>query len=133
MRALTVRQPWAFLIVEGEKKIEWRSWATKYRGQIVITSSARKPPAGCLLWDDEPLPQEKLICSAALGLVNLVDCRPFTADDLHDAFMADWPEEEPVSGYAWVLENARKIEPVPVKGKLNLWRMDDSISLSLAK
>lgn len=36
MKALSIRQPWAWLIVNGHKDIENRSWRTKYRGQVLI-------------------------------------------------------------------------------------------------
>ena len=36
MKVLTVKQPWATLIVEGIKKYEFRSWKTKYRGEVLI-------------------------------------------------------------------------------------------------
>jgi hypothetical protein len=43
MKALSIRQPWAWLIVNGHKGIENRSWNTKYRGPVLIHASARKP------------------------------------------------------------------------------------------
>ncbi|WP_312903576.1 ASCH domain-containing protein [Stutzerimonas nitrititolerans] len=36
MKALSIRQPWAWLIVNGYKDIENRSWATRYRGPVLI-------------------------------------------------------------------------------------------------
>ena len=39
MKALTIKQPWASLIMQGIKKYEFRSWQTKYRGDILIHSS----------------------------------------------------------------------------------------------
>ena len=36
MRALSIRQPWAWLIVNGYKDIENRSWQTKYRGPFFV-------------------------------------------------------------------------------------------------
>lgn len=36
MRALSVRQPWAWLIVHGGKDIENRSWHTKFRGRFLV-------------------------------------------------------------------------------------------------
>lgn len=36
MKALTLIQPWATLIMLGEKQIETRSWNTKYRGKLAI-------------------------------------------------------------------------------------------------
>lgn len=41
MKALTVRQPWASLIVRGGKDIENRNWATRYTGLVAIHSSAK--------------------------------------------------------------------------------------------
>jgi hypothetical protein len=39
MKALSIRQPWAWLIVNGWKDIENRSWPTKYRGDLLIHAS----------------------------------------------------------------------------------------------
>lgn len=39
MKALSIRQPWAWLIVNGFKDIENRSWHTKYRGPVLIHAS----------------------------------------------------------------------------------------------
>lgn len=39
MRALSIRQPWAWLIVEGHKDIENRDWSTAFRGQVLIHAS----------------------------------------------------------------------------------------------
>lgn len=43
MKAISIRQPWAWLIVNGFKDIENRSWRTKYRGPVLIHASAAKP------------------------------------------------------------------------------------------
>lgn len=39
MKAISIRQPWAWLIVNGYKDIENRSWDTKYRGMVLIHAS----------------------------------------------------------------------------------------------
>lgn len=39
MKALSIRQPWAWLIVNGFKDIENRVWDTKYRGMVLIHAS----------------------------------------------------------------------------------------------
>lgn len=36
MKALSIRQPWAWLIVNGHKDIENRNWPTRYRGPVLI-------------------------------------------------------------------------------------------------
>lgn len=35
-KAITIRQPWAWLIIHGGKDIENRTWSTKYRGRILV-------------------------------------------------------------------------------------------------
>lgn len=39
MKALSIKQPWAWLIVRGLKDIENRQWLTNYRGDILIHAS----------------------------------------------------------------------------------------------
>lgn len=39
MKALSIRQPWAWLIIHGHKPVENRSWATKFRGAFLIHAS----------------------------------------------------------------------------------------------
>lgn len=41
MKALSIRQPWAWLIVNGHKDIENRSWPTRFRGPVLIHASKR--------------------------------------------------------------------------------------------
>ena len=36
MKALTIKEPWASLIINGYKEYEFRSWKTNYRGKILI-------------------------------------------------------------------------------------------------
>lgn len=43
MKALSIRQPWAWLIANGYKDIENRSWRTNYRGPVLIHASAAMP------------------------------------------------------------------------------------------
>ena len=39
MKALSIQQPWAWLIVNGFKRVENRRWKTGYKGPLAITSS----------------------------------------------------------------------------------------------
>ena len=36
MKALSILQPWAWLIVHGPKDIENRTWSTSFRGQFLV-------------------------------------------------------------------------------------------------
>lgn len=102
MKALSIKQPWANMIAAGEKTIETRTWHTRWCGPLLIVSS-KKPaiePAGY-----------------ALAIAQLVDCRPMTVADEVAACCK-------VNGWAWVLENVKRIEPFPVKGQLALYNVD---------
>lgn len=36
MRCLSIRQPWAWLVVNGHKPVENRDWSTDFRGQVLV-------------------------------------------------------------------------------------------------
>lgn len=103
MRALCVRQPWASMIAEGRKRIETRTWATAYRGELMIVAS-RSPKI-------DGLPGGVALCVA-----RLTDCRRMTRRDAAAACCELYP-----GAYAWVLEEVRPIRPVPVRGQLGLF------------
>lgn len=104
MKALTVQGPWAMQICEGSKTIEYRTWKTHYRGDILITSSARN--------------FRDCICGYALCVVELYDITPCYEPDIYTGKMGFTGE------YEWHLRNVRPIKPFPIKGKLNLWEAD---------
>lgn len=39
MKALAIKQPWAWLIIHGGKDIENRTWLSKYRGRFLVHAS----------------------------------------------------------------------------------------------
>jgi hypothetical protein len=43
MRTLSIRQPWAWLIVSGLKDIENRDWETLYRGRVLVHAGVTMP------------------------------------------------------------------------------------------
>lgn len=122
MHTLTIKQPYAAWIADGHKTVELRTWATAYRGPLLITASAS--PARCRAEMDDgrtiTLPAGCLVC-----VVDLIDCQPATAAD-SDAACYDIEADEGL--FAWVLANPRPVEPTPAKGKLNIWQYAGSIN-----
>ena len=112
MKALSIHPYFAMEIFFLEKTIECRTWTTRYRGDILICSTAKK------FTDTIP--------SHALCVVTLKDIVPFEKKHLEAARM--FPEEYSPNTYAWMLEDVRIIKPFPVKGKLSLWECDHEIS-----
>ena len=126
VKVLTVKQPWASLIVHGIKDIENRSWQTNFRGRVLIHSSAKGDIAkfGCL----QPSQRLKVLNTpmsrigfnylpfgSIIGSVEIVDCV-----QNHPSIWAD----KGVSH--WVLTNPVLFEkPIEnVRGKLGLWNYD---------
>lgn len=115
MKALSVKQPYATLIVEGEKTVEVRSWKTDYRGDILIVSSSR--PA--YKHGEEDMPDGVLV-----GIVELVDIVPLEQKHLYDAYMEGLSDDEIKGLYAWILEKPAKFDTyLPMKGKLRLFEI----------
>jgi hypothetical protein len=107
MKAISVKNPWAYLICSGKKDIENRSWQTRYRGRLLIHASAQ--------WDSEGPPLDIFInppCSAIIGLVEVADCIQNSP--------SPWAEE---GLWHWVLKNPVMFEkPIRnIKGNLSLW------------
>lgn len=124
MKALTIKQPWASLIIEGYKKHEFRSWKTSYRGKIYIH-------AGLSIEKDKV---EKFECynldyikGAIIGEAELVDCIL-----VHEKFNKELKAINPLvygksdhsETYAWELKNVIKYDqPIYLKGQLGLWNL----------
>ena len=83
MRVITVRQPWAWLIIHGGKDIETRDWPTSVRGRVAIHTSARllvdecKDVAATLHWmgrEQLHLGKGDLALGSIIGTVDVIDC-----------------------------------------------------------
>ncbi len=121
MKALTIKEPWATLIVDGYKKYEFRSWKTNYRGKILIH-------AGMSLESDnlKRFKNYNLTCSkgAIIGEADLVDCIKVDEEFINELRKIDsvvYAISNHSENYAWKLENVIKYDnPICVKGKLGL-------------
>ncbi len=49
MKALSVRAPYAQALVTGAKAIEWRDWATSYRGPLLVHESSLRGGRGAIV------------------------------------------------------------------------------------
>lgn len=125
MKVITIKQPWASLIVHGIKDIENRTWKTNFRGRILVHAGVQRDNSAKLMLEDEEyelLGGVTNYCDAMLGVkssiigsVEIVDCVR--------NHRSEWAEKE---AWNWVLANPILFEePITeVKGCLGLWNYE---------
>ncbi|WCM42437.1 ASCH domain-containing protein [Flavobacterium sp. CBA20B-1] len=142
MKAITIKQPWAYLIASGVKDIENRTWKTHFRGRVYIHVSAKK--ANFWLTEQASIVHDELVkislddykkttglFSAIIGEVDIVDCvinhPSIWAEKGFNYASYDGTQYKEV--YNWVLANPILYEKpiLNVKGKLSFWDFDPSI------
>lgn len=122
MKALTIKEPWASLIIEEYKKYEFRSWKTKYRGKILIHAGCSVEKDMIKRFSDYDI---NINPGYIIGHATIVDC--ILVDEefnkkLRNIDPVVYGRSNHTETYAWNLENVVKYEnPIPCKGKLGLW------------
>lgn len=122
MRAISLWQPWASLIVDGRKGYETRHWATKHRGPLAIHAAKQIESHDCGRFS---YPVATIARGAVLGVVALEDCIEMTAEIVR--LMRNNPAEFNagnwmVGRFAWRLRLVEKFpEPIPAIGRQGLF------------
>jgi hypothetical protein len=136
MKAISIRQPWAWLIVQGIKPIENRTWFTGYRGPLLIHASKTWDEQGeKWIWSriysrwslplrtlphrDDP----RIHYGALIGRVDLVDCILKPRISRRSAnFSSPWF----TGPYGLIFQNAVEFQvPIPYRGQLDLFEIPD--------
>jgi len=124
MKLLSVRQPWASAIVNGEKDVENRTWSTRYRGPVAIHASLHLDTAA--VFPDGKSPGaflDLLPRGAVIGVVDLLDV-------VQDS-PSPWAQPE---AFHWLLGNARHfVLPIAWKGALGLVQLEDGEATRFAE
>lgn len=136
IKAITLRQPWAGLLVLGIKQNETRSFNTNYRGRLYIHSSAviskfEKQLFERLVKELGLTPQQQQLCQitgCVLGHVDITNTFSTTRDERQtlwvssrEALMGDYSPGR----YFWTCANPVLLDkPIPAKGQLGLWNLE---------
>lgn len=120
LKCLSLRQPYADLVVTGRKTIETRKWNTNFRGKFLVHASKiiDKESAALLNIDCS-----KAIKGAAIGLAFLYDVKKYTNNE---GFLADKEKHFGVGfskpKYGFLLKGAKKLnKSVPMIGRLGFF------------
>lgn len=110
MKAISIKQPWASLIVEGLKPVENRSKPWKHRGPLAIHASKKfdenfKLP-GLFITKHvvEIVERSRLLTGGFVGSVNMVDCV--------------------IEHFGYVFENPKKCDLIPWKGQQGVFNIN---------
>lgn len=125
MKVISIKQPWASLIINGYKKYEFRTWKTKYRGDILIHASKSFDKNLIEYFKDYNL---EYPTGCIIGKVNLNNCVPVTEKFENDLIKKNekvYGITHGRSGYAFELTNIQKFDnTIEVTGKLGIWNFD---------
>ena len=126
MKVLTIKEPWASLIIDGHKKYEFRSWKTNYRGKILIHAGLSLEKGMLLKFKDYNL---NCINGAIIGEAYITDCILVDEklnNELRNIDPVVYGRSNHIETYAWKLENIKKYDnPIYIKGKLGLWNYEE--------
>lgn len=119
MKALTVWQPWAWLIVRGFKPVENRPWFTSFRGEVLIHAGKRYDDSFDARWAEQliggPMPPQSFfdnLRGGIVGVARITDCVRH-----HDSPWFFGP-------YGFVLDDAAPLPFIPCRGQQGLFDID---------
>ena len=112
-KAITIKQPWAWLIIHGTKDVENRTWYTDYRGPVFIHTSRLFDQDGFhyirrkRLWTFNNGEDFKL--GGIIGFVDIIGCTTH--------YDSEWFE----GPFGFVLANPKAVTFTPCRGQLGIW------------
>lgn len=116
--ALSIRQPWAWAIINAGKDIENRDWSTKFRGPVCIQAAKGVTWAE---WDDAVF-----FVEAEMGFVPPLRVDIARGGIIGTAEIVDCVEASPspwfFGRYGFVLANPKPVEFIPCKGALGFFK-----------
>ena len=117
MKAISIRQPWAWLIVNGYKDVENRTWYTSHRGPLLICASKALDPCfdeirrDVLAQGVEFPDAQHIERGGVVGQVTVADCVTESSSEWFNG------------PYGFVLEDAQPLPFQPCKGRLGLFEL----------
>jgi len=118
MKALSIRQPWAWLIVHGHKDVENRTWKTDFRGKVLI-HAGKQTDWGCvsgtkIIGHNIPPPDIlEAQCGGIVGVATIIDC-----------VFCDSKSPWFTGPYGFILDFAKPLSFMPCRGRLGFFEVD---------
>ncbi len=125
MKAISIRQPYAWLIVNGHKDIENRDWPTNFRGRVLIhagvTYSKRDYEDDLDMYSEQygSYPKREEMIGGIVGVATITGC---VTESTSGWFLGK---------YGFVLADAKPLPLVPCKGALGIFSVPPDVAQRL--
>ncbi len=116
MKTLSLKQPFAELILQKKKVIELRKWNTHFRGEFLIHSS-KIPDKKSM----EDFGFKKLPCGFILGKARLINVKKYKNKKELEKDKDKHLASEEWGKYGFILKDVKRVKPIPAKGNLGFW------------
>ena len=135
MKAITLIQPWATLLVSGHKTVETRAWATNHRGPLLIHAGVSKNRVIDFLFTQEPfascLKELGYQCSKDLPRGKIVGIVTVESVAKAEDISKNLSEKEKAFGdfrqgvFSWICKNPIIFKnPIPLRGELRIFEVE---------
>lgn len=122
MKAFSIKNPWAWLIVHGGKNVENRKWQPKFRGRFLVHASKGFDKAGYRKLKEQgvemPNPLE-FYYGCVIGSAELYEVR--SREEILKDTGENYPKWYDGSKYALMLRDPEPCKPFLATGKLNFF------------
>lgn len=126
MKCLSLAQPFAHLVVTGRKKIELRTWNTRFRGKFLVHAAKKERAADSERLGVRGKPRGCIVGSAELRDVKKYETAAALRRDGRFHLSADRPKG---AVYGFVLRRPEAFStPVPYKGRLMFFDVPDDLA-----
>jgi len=125
VKALSIRQPWAWCILHGRKRVENRTWTTDYRGWLLLHSGVTMSRSDYDECDEvcarlthvelPPRDSRALLRGGIVGAAELIDV--VENDSTHPVFNSPWA----FGPCLWIFDRVTPLGFVPCRGRLSLF------------
>ena len=115
MQALSIKQPWAELILRGIKDVENRTWETAYRGQFILHAGKKLDAEAYSRLS--PYHDFRELPSGILGVCELVSCSRTVSSGWH----------EPGYWGLYLMNPRRFARPIPFNGRQCFFDVPDEL------
>lgn len=142
--ALSLRQPWAWVVVHGGKNIENRKWPTKFRGPFLVHAAKgmtrdEYEDAVDFAHDVDPtiiVPEPKVLDRGGIvGVASVVGCiAPCCSQppSLFSTVSCKHPWHMP-GQFGFLLADVAPLPFTPCRGMLGFFRVDDAVVAELER